>query len=51
QTQSPKIDKQTIDYAPPQAFDSPFLQSDWNSGIVTIQKDKQTQTLNFNHPE
>lgn len=49
QNQSPKIDNQTIDYAPPQAFDSPYLQADWNSGIVTIQKDTRKLILDFNH--
>jgi len=48
QNQSPKIDNQTIDYAPPQAFDSPFLKADWNSARVILQKDNRKQILDFN---
>jgi hypothetical protein len=36
-SRSPEIDGKPVDYAPAKAFDSPFLQSDWNSGVVHIQ--------------
>lgn len=45
---SPQINNTTINYAPSKAFDSPFLKSDWNSGIVYIQKDARKIMLNFN---
>ena len=35
-------------HAPTKALDSPFLQADWNRGIVTIQKDDQQLILDFN---
>ena len=37
-THPPKINDQTVDYAPEKVFDSPFIQSKWNSGVVTIRK-------------
>ena len=48
---SPKINNVTVDYAPSNAFDSPFLQAEWNSGIVNIQKGKRKMVLNFNTQE
>ena len=47
---APQINSKTINYAPSRAFDSPFLKSEWNSGIVHIQKDKRKLVLNFNDP-
>ena len=44
----PEINNKPIDYAPKKAFDSPFLQADWNSGIVKIQKGTRSLVLNFN---
>jgi hypothetical protein len=29
-------------------YDSPFVQSDWKSGVVTIQKGIRKLVLNFN---
>ena len=46
--QLPSVNGIPINLAPPQVFDSPFIQSAWNSGIVTIQKDSRQLTLNFN---
>ncbi|MDP6036999.1 MAG: hypothetical protein QGG64_00455, partial [Candidatus Latescibacteria bacterium] len=48
QQQSPEINGQVVDYSPPKAFDSPFLQADWNGGVVTIQKDHRKLALDFN---
>jgi hypothetical protein len=36
QRESPRINDQPLDYAPPRVYDSPFLQSDWNSGVVQL---------------
>ena len=44
----PKINGVSVNYAPAKAFDSPFLQSDWNSCIIYIQKDARKMALNFN---
>jgi hypothetical protein len=47
-SQSPSINGEPVDYAPPMAFDSPFLKSELNSGVVMIQKGTRKATLNFN---
>ncbi len=44
----PEINGEPIDLAPEQAFDSPFVRSDWNSGIVTIRKGDRERRLDFN---
>lgn len=44
----PEINGVAVDYAPPKAFNSPFLEADWNSGIVTIQKGERKLILDFN---
>lgn len=48
QSQPPQINGQVVDYAPARVFDSPFIQSDWNSGVITVQKDSRKYVLNFN---
>ena len=47
-SKSPKINGLTVNYAPEKVYDSPFLQSDWNSGIVHIQKGNRELILDFN---
>lgn len=44
----PRVDGQPVNYAPPRVYDSPFLQADFDSGTVTIQKGNQKLTLDFN---
>jgi hypothetical protein len=44
----PKINSQTVDYAPSKVYDSPFLQSDWDSGVITISYAESTRVLDFN---
>ncbi|MHC4993579.1 MAG: hypothetical protein ACYTGQ_00855 [Planctomycetota bacterium] len=44
----PRVNGQTVDLQPPAVFNSPFIQSPWNSGVVTIQKDDRKLTLDFN---
>jgi hypothetical protein len=48
QSQPPQVNGQGIEYAPPRAYDSSFVQSDWDSGVVTIQKAARKLVLNFN---
>ncbi len=48
QTRSPEINGRPVDLAPAKVFDSPFVQSDWNSGIVTLRKGTRTRVLDFN---
>lgn len=38
QTSVPTVDATPIDFTPPMLFDSPFIQSRWNSGIIRISK-------------
>jgi len=46
--QIPTINGKAVNYAPSKAFESPFLNGDWNSGIVTISKGHRKQVLDFN---
>jgi hypothetical protein len=48
QSQLPKVNGVTIDLAPALVYDSPFVQSSWDSGVVTIQFDEEKYILNFN---
>jgi hypothetical protein len=50
QKELPQINSVPVDFAPSKVFDSPFVQSVWNSGVVTIQKDGRTHRLDFNRP-
>jgi hypothetical protein len=46
--QPPLIDGVSVDYAPKQVYDSPFIQSEFVSGVVRIQKGNQSVVLDFN---
>lgn len=46
----PLVDGQRVNYAPQRVYDSPFLQSEFGSGIVTIQNETQKVILDFNPP-
>jgi len=48
QSRLPKINNSRIDLAPKLVFDSPFVQSKWNSGVVTIKYGQDEKILNFN---
>jgi len=48
QSRLPKTNGITVDLAPHLVFDSPFVRSKWNSGIVTIKHGQTQKTLNFN---
>ncbi len=43
----PTINGHPVNYAPQKVFESPFLNADWNSGIVTITKGNRKKVLNF----
>ena len=43
----PTINGHPVNYAPKKVFESPFLNADWNSGIVTITKGDRKKVLNF----
>lgn len=43
----PRINGTPVDYSPPMAFDSPFIRSKWNSGVIDIQKGNRSLRLDF----
>ena len=43
----PSINGKPVNYAPTKVFESPFLNGDWNSGIVTITKGDRKKVLNL----
>ncbi len=48
QTELPRVNDVPVILAPARVYDSPFVQSDWKSGVVTIQKGNRKLVLNFN---
>ena len=48
---TPTIDGRPVDYAPKKVFESPFLNADYNSGIVTISKGHRKKVLDFGRRE
>jgi len=46
-TSLPKVNNQLIDLRPTRVFDSPFVKSDFNSGVVEISKNKRKLVLDF----
>ncbi len=48
QSDRPQINDAPIDLGPEKVYDSPFVQSDWDSGVVTIQFCDNNRVLNFN---
>lgn len=44
----PQVDGVPVNYAPKKAYDSPFIQGDFGSGVVTIQKGERKEVLDFN---
>lgn len=49
--QLPEINGETVDMAPARLFDSPFIRSDWNSGVIFIRKGDETLKLDFSDPK
>jgi hypothetical protein len=47
----PEIDGKKVDLAPARGYDSPFIRSDWNSGLIYIRKGDDTVTLDFRDPQ
>jgi hypothetical protein len=42
-----KVEGRTVDLAPARGYDSPFIRSEWNSGLIYIRKGKDTEVLDF----
>jgi hypothetical protein len=47
QKQTPTINAKPVDYSPPKVLESPFLNADYDNGVVTIQKGEQKKILDF----
>ena len=47
QKQPPTINNKPVDYSPPKVLESPFLNADYDKGVVTIQKGGQKKVLDF----
>src|SRR5204863_7913207 len=45
------INGQTVNLAPRRGYDSPFIRSDWNSGLIHIRKGSDTLILDFRDPQ
>jgi hypothetical protein len=43
----PTINGEALEYAPRKVFASPFLNADWNSGVVSITKGERSKVLDF----
>ena len=48
--QLPEIDDTPINLKPDHTFESPFINEDWESGLVTISKDNRSLELDFRRP-
>ncbi|MBT5831863.1 MAG: hypothetical protein HOH77_16885 [Candidatus Latescibacteria bacterium] len=44
---TPSINSKLVNYAPQKVFESPFLNADYNSGVVTISKGTRKKVLEF----
>jgi hypothetical protein len=45
-----EIDGQPVNLAPSRGYDSPFIRSDWNSGLIYLRKGDDTEILDFRDP-
>jgi hypothetical protein len=45
--QPPLLNGKPINFRPPKVYDSPFIQSDYDSGVVVLQKDQRRVVLDF----
>jgi hypothetical protein len=44
----PEVDGKPVNFTPKKLYDSPFIDSDYGSGVVTISRDVRKLTLDFN---
>ena len=49
--QPAKVDGRPVNLAPSRGYDSPFIRSDWNSGLIHIRKGDETVVLDFRDPK
>lgn len=46
-TKSPEVNGKAIGFHPKNVYNSPFIQSKWDSGVIVLQKGKRRVTLDF----
>ncbi len=46
-----QVNGQTVNLAPARGYDSPFIRSAWNSGLIHIRKGDETVVLDFRDPK
>jgi len=44
----PLLNGQPLNFRPAKVYDSPFIQGDWDSGVVVLQKGTRREVLDFN---
>ncbi len=49
-SRSGEIDGSRVNLAPARGYDSPFIRSAWNSGLIYIRKGNETEILDFRDP-
>ncbi len=47
----PQIGNQPVNLAPPRGYNSPFIRSEWNSGLIYIRKANEALILDFSDPD
>lgn len=46
-----EVNGRTMNLAPSRGYDSPFIRSDWGSGLILVRKGNETVTLDFRDPQ
>jgi hypothetical protein len=49
--QPPQVDGKTVNLTPSRGYNSAFIRSDWNSGLIHIRKGNETLVLDFRDPK
>jgi hypothetical protein len=49
-SRAPQVNGEPLNLAPARGYDSPFIRSDWNSGLIYIRKGNDTEILDFRDP-
>jgi hypothetical protein len=50
-TRLPEVGGQPVNLARSRGYDSPFVRSDWNSGLIYLRKGNDTAILDFRDPQ
>ena len=49
--QAPEVNGKPVNLAPARGYDSPFIRSEWGSGLIHIRKGDETVILDFRDPQ